>query len=93
MTLSINDTQQNNTLNQKYHYAEYHYAKCRVLFIVTLNVVLLNDVMLNVVAPSEQYTLRTWDRIHKTYFSLWLMKVTVLYYTRLERFVRDKHSS
>ncbi len=47
MTLSINDTQRDNSLP----YADCSYAECNVLFIVMLNVIMLYDVMPSVVAP------------------------------------------
>ncbi len=44
MTLSISDTQHNNTPLS-------HYTECHILFIIKLSVVLLNVVMLTVITP------------------------------------------
>ena len=48
VTLSINDTQQNNLL----HYAKCCYVECHILFIVMLSVVILIVIMLSAVMLS-----------------------------------------
>jgi hypothetical protein len=47
MTLSINDTQHDNSLP----YADCSYAECHVLFTIMLSVTMLHVVMLSVVVP------------------------------------------
>ncbi len=48
MTLSINDTQNNNLC----YYGEWQYAECRVLFIVMLSAIMLSVIMLSVIMLS-----------------------------------------
>jgi hypothetical protein len=47
VTLSINDTQNNNVQQ----YAKRHYDECRILLIALMSVVVQNAIILSVVAP------------------------------------------
>ncbi len=50
MTLSISDTQHNNTMPC----TECRYAEYRILFSIMLSVIMLNVVMLSVVVPKAE---------------------------------------
>ncbi len=66
MSLSISDTQHNNTMPC----AEGRYAECRVLFtmmlsVIMLTVVILNVVMLSVVAPLKVAICQSFEEEEK----------------------------
>jgi len=64
MTLSISDTQHNNTLA----YSEYHCAECRILFSIMLSVIMLSVFALCIECRYAEY--------HSA-IQLYLVEVTV----------------
>ncbi len=52
MTLSITDTQHNNSL----YYADRHYAECSFSYIGMMSVIMLNGIILSAVAPFNYHS-------------------------------------
>ncbi len=63
VTLSINDTQDDNALQN----AMRCYAECHILFIIMLNVIMLNVIMLSVVLVVDHFSFQ-----NKFFFSFFI---------------------